>query len=38
MTNRHLEIPAEDIERAKTLYSELLGWNIERVEGLAGLG
>ncbi len=35
MTNRHLEIPAEDIERAKSFYSELFGWNIERVEGPA---
>jgi predicted enzyme related to lactoylglutathione lyase len=27
----HFEIPAEDIERAKKFYTELFGWEIEKV-------
>jgi len=38
MTIGHFGIPAEDIERANSFRSQLLGWNIERVEGQAGLG
>ena len=33
MTNRHLEIPAEDIERAKKFYTELFGWKVQKAEG-----
>jgi predicted enzyme related to lactoylglutathione lyase len=29
----HFEIPAEDLEKLKTFYSELFGWKIERVPG-----
>jgi predicted enzyme related to lactoylglutathione lyase len=29
------EIPADDIERAKSFYGELFGWKIERLPGLA---
>ena len=28
------EIPADDIERAKSFYGELFGWKIERLPGL----
>jgi uncharacterized protein len=30
----HFEIPADDIQRASTFYSELFGWKIEGVQGM----
>ncbi len=27
----HFEIPTDDVERSKKFYSDLLGWNIEKV-------
>ena len=30
----HFEIPADDIQRAKTFYSKLFGWKIEGVQGM----
>ena len=33
MTNRHLEIPVDDIERAKKFYTELFGWKVQKAEG-----
>jgi predicted enzyme related to lactoylglutathione lyase len=30
----HFEIPAEDLQRAKTFYSKLFGWKIESVQGM----
>ena len=29
----HFDLPAEDLERAKTFYSSLFGWNFELVPG-----
>lgn len=29
----HFEIPADDLERAKTFYSQLFGWQIQASEG-----
>jgi len=35
----HFEIPADDVQRAKTFYSKLFGWKIEvmPVEGMQGM-
>lgn len=30
----HFEIPADDLERAKTFYTKLFGWKIEGVPGM----
>ena len=30
----HFEIPADDMQRAKTFYSQLFGWNIQGVQGM----
>ena len=30
----HFEIPADDIQRAKTFYSNLFGWKIENMHGM----
>ncbi len=30
----HFEIPADDIQRAKTFYSKLFGWKIEGMQGM----
>ena len=30
----HFEIPADDIQRAKTFYSDLFGWKIEGFQGM----
>ncbi len=30
----HFEIPAEDVERAKSFYSKLFGWNIDQIAGM----
>ena len=30
----HFEIPADDIQRAKTFYANLFGWKIESVPGM----
>lgn len=30
----HFEIPADDIQRAKTFYSNLFGWKIEGMPGM----
>jgi len=30
----HFEIPADDIQRAKTFYSSLFGWKIEGFQGM----
>ena len=30
----HFEIPADDISRAKTFYSNLFGWKIEPMQGM----
>jgi predicted enzyme related to lactoylglutathione lyase len=30
----HFEIPADDIQRAKTFYSKLFGWKIESMQGM----
>ena len=32
-TFTHFEIPADDVERAKTFYGELFGWQMALVEG-----
>jgi predicted enzyme related to lactoylglutathione lyase len=32
-TIMHFEIPADDVERAKTFYKQLLGWQISPAEG-----
>jgi predicted enzyme related to lactoylglutathione lyase len=32
-TIMHFEIPADDVERAKTFYKQLLGWQISSAEG-----
>ena len=29
----HFEIPSDDVERSKSFYSELFGWNIEKWPG-----
>jgi uncharacterized protein len=30
----HFEIPADDLQRAKTFYTKLFGWKIEGVKGM----
>jgi len=30
----HFEIPADDIQRAKTFYSDLFGWRMESMPGM----
>jgi len=30
----HFEIPADDIQRAKTFYANLFGWKIESMQGM----
>ncbi len=30
----HIEIPADDLERARRFYSEAFGWKVETMEGL----
>jgi uncharacterized protein len=30
----HFEIPADDLQRAKTFYSDLFGWKIEGFQGM----
>ena len=30
----HFEIPADDIQRAKTFYANLFGWKIESLPGM----
>ena len=30
----HFEIPADDLQRAKTFYTKLFGWKIEDVKGM----
>lgn len=30
----HFEIPAEDLQRAKSFYSKLFGWKIESMQGM----
>ncbi len=30
----HFEIPADDIERAKSFYSTLFGWEIKKIPGM----
>ena len=29
----HFEVPADDVERAKAFYEQLLGWDIQPLEG-----
>ena len=33
-TVMHFEIPADDIERAKSFYSKLFGWEIKEIPGM----
>jgi predicted enzyme related to lactoylglutathione lyase len=33
-TVMHFEIPADDIERAKSFYSNLFGWEIKEIPGM----
>ena len=30
----HFEVPADDVQRAKTFYSNLFGWKIEGIPGM----
>jgi uncharacterized protein len=32
----HIEFPADDIERARRFYAELLGWQLNEMEGFPG--
>jgi predicted enzyme related to lactoylglutathione lyase len=34
----HFQIPADDIQRARTFYSQLFGWKIEKVQGMEYYG
>jgi uncharacterized protein len=33
-TVMHFEIPADDVERAKSFYSKLFGWEIKEIPGM----
>ncbi|HUG30347.1 MAG TPA: VOC family protein [Candidatus Limnocylindria bacterium] len=32
----HIEFPADDVERAKTFYSNVFGWSFEAMDGFEG--
>ena len=35
-TISHIEFPADDVERAKTFYSAIAGWEFSEMEGMDG--